>query len=136
MLKAWSKTISTLCLSSGESELAALAKGAAEGLGVESIMKDFGMSVKVELHSDATAAIGIANRQGLGRIRHVAVADLWVQQRLKNGDFSVAKVPGLENLSDLMTKALDSTRIDKLLDLMNVLKKSVIGDRAQGAGGV
>ena len=83
MLKAWSKTLSTLALSSGESELAAMAKGSAEGLGLQAILQDFGINVKVEVHSDATAAIGIASRQGLGRIRHIAVADLWVQQKLK-----------------------------------------------------
>ena len=71
MLKAWSKTITTLALSSGESELAAMSKGAAEGLGIESIFEDFGLKVAIEIHSDATAAIGIASRQGLGRIRHV-----------------------------------------------------------------
>ena len=125
MLKAWSKTITTLALSSGESELAALAKGAAEGMGIESILQDFGITVAIELHSDATAAIGIANRQGLGRIRHVAVADLWVQQRLKAGDFSVHKVNGLENISDLMTKALDAGRIDLLLKMMGVEVRGV-----------
>ena len=124
MLKAWSKTITTLALSSGESELSAMAKGAAEGLGVEAILKDFGIEVLVEIHSDATAAIGIASRQGLGRIRHIAVADLWIQQRLKAGDFTVSKVNGLDNLSDLMTKALDAVRIEKLLDLMGVVNKS------------
>jgi len=120
MVKSWSKTITTLALSSGESELAALAKGAAEGLGIQSIFRDFGIEMKIELHSDATAAIGIASRQGLGRIRHVAVADLWVQQRLKAGDFTVHKVNGLDNISDLMTKALDGVRIDMLLKSMDV----------------
>ena len=127
-MKSWSKTISTLALSSGESELAALAKGAAEGLGIESILGDFGITVKVELHSDATAAIGIAGRQGLGRIRHVAVADLWVQQRLKAGDFKVFKVNGLENIPDSMTKALDAVKITEFLKLMNVADKEVVTD--------
>ena len=99
MVKSWSKTLSTLALSSGESELAALAKGTAEGLGIQSILSDFGIRIEIQIHSDATAAIGIAGRQGLGRIRHVAVADLWVQQRLKAGDFKVFKVNGLDNIS-------------------------------------
>ena len=120
MIKSWSKTISTLALSSGESELAAMSKGAAEAMGLESIFQDFGCKVGVELHSDATAAIGIASRQGLGRIRHVAVADLWIQQRLKAGCFSVHKVPGNDNVSDLMTKALDAPRIDMLLERMGI----------------
>ena len=123
MIKAWSKTITTLALSSGESELSAMAKGAAEGMGLQSILGDFGLDVKVEIHSDATAAIGIAARQGLGRIRHVAVADLWIQQRLKAGAFSVAKVAGLANMSDLMTKALEAPRIDLLLRMMGVNAK-------------
>ena len=136
MLKAWSKTLTTLCLSSGESELAALAKGAAEGLGVQSIMRDFGMEIRVEMHSDATAAIGIAQRQGLGRIRHVATADLWVQQRLKAGDFTVAKVNGLDNISDLMTKALDAVRIAKLLELMGIVCKTDAASDHKCDGGV
>ena len=128
MVKSWSKTLSTLALSSGESELAALAKGTAEGLGIQSILGDFGIRIEIQIHSDATAAIGIAGRQGLGRIRHVAVADLWVQQRLKAGDFKVFKVNGLDNVSDLMTKALDAVKITDFLKTMNVVDKELKTD--------
>ena len=114
MLKAWSKTIPTIALSTGEAELAAMAKGAAEGLGMVSLLHDFGRGAKVELHSDATAAIGIAARQGLGRIRHVAVTDLWIQQQLKLGGLSTCKVNGRDNPADLMTKPLDGARTAEL----------------------
>ena len=120
LLKAWSKTIPTLALSSGESELSALAKGAAEGLGARSLFHDLGVEVSLEIHSDATAAIGIAARQGLGRIRHISVADLWVQQRLKAGDFRTFKIPGADNPSDLMTKPVGSDLIHKFLKILNV----------------
>ena len=56
------------------------------------------------MYSDATAAIGMVKRLGLGRVRHLAVADLWIQQRLRKGDFFVHKVPGKENPSDAYTK--------------------------------
>ena len=125
MLKAWSKTLSTLALSSGESELAAMAKGSAEGLGLQAILQDFGINVKVEVHSDATAAIGIASRQGLGRIRHIAVADLWVQQKLKEGSFTAHKVLGTENPADLMTKALDAVKIKDFLDKLGIVELGV-----------
>ena len=36
-MKAWSKTLGVLALSSGESELAAVARAATEGLGLQSI---------------------------------------------------------------------------------------------------
>ena len=120
MIKSWSKTLSTLALSSGESELAAMAKGAAEGLGLQAVLLDFGVETEVEIHSDATAAIGIASRQGLGRIRHIAVTDLWIQQRMKAGDLKAFKVDGLKNVSDLMTKPRDLPRMDLLMESIGV----------------
>ena len=34
--------------------------------------------MRLTLKSDATAAIGITQREGLGKVRHLATADLWV----------------------------------------------------------
>ena len=53
-------------------------------------------------------------------MRHLAVADLWVQERLRSGDFALSKVPGSENPADLMTKFIDKPVMDKLLPLINV----------------
>ena len=92
-----------MALSSGESELAAVTKAAAEALGIQSVLSDFGVSVKIEIHSDATAAIGICKRQGLGRVRHLTTADLWVQQKVRSRELKLFKLPGTENPSDLMT---------------------------------
>ena len=85
MLKWWSKTQPTLALSSGEAELAAIVKATSEGLGLMTVMAEFDIPVDLVVKSDAVAAIGIVKRQGLGRVRHLAVADLWVQQRSKRG---------------------------------------------------
>ena len=126
MIKCWSKTLSTLALSSGESELAGMVKGAAEGLGMASVLRDFGIPIEVELYSDATAAIGIASRQGLGRIRHIAVADLWIQQRLKSGELAAFKVDGKKNVADLMTKALEAPRIEELIESMDVTHTEIL----------
>ena len=97
-----------------------MAKGAAEGFGNIAVLSDFGLEAKLEIHSDATAAIGIANRQKLGRILHIAVVDLWIQQRLLVGDFTMHKVFGKDNTSDLMTKALDGPRITELLQRLRI----------------
>ena len=75
-----------IALSTGESELGAVVKGAAEGMGLQSLLRDFGFEVNLHLLSDATAAIGIVRRLGLWRVRHLATADLWIQQRLRRGD--------------------------------------------------
>ena len=70
VLKGWSKTQSLIALSSGESELYATLRAAAEALGIMSMMKDLGYSVKGEVWSDASAALGIIHRTGLGKLTH------------------------------------------------------------------
>ena len=68
LVKHWAKTQTTISLSSGESELHGIASGCAQALGVQSLMHDMGWKMPITVHSDATAAIGIARRKGLGKI--------------------------------------------------------------------
>eukprot|EP00969_Alexandrium_andersonii_P144754 6401224-Alexandrium_andersonii.AAC.1 len=77
----WSATQKTSALSSGEAELAGIVKGAAEGLGLTAIAQDLGFTAALEVCADSSAAIGICRRTGIGRVRHLAVAQLWVQER-------------------------------------------------------
>ena len=78
------------------------------------------MYPSITLKSDATAAIGIVQRLGLGRVRHLAVSDLWVQQKIRAKELDIEKVDGLNNPSDLMTKSMDRARICRLTSLMKV----------------
>ena len=80
-LKYWSKTQATIALSSGESELMGMVKAASEGLGVTALMRDLGIEVTGTVATDSAAALGIASRQGLGKVRHLDVNLLWVQQQ-------------------------------------------------------
>ena len=107
VLKWWSKTQPTLALSSGEAELAAIVRSTSEGLGMKAMMEEFGIKVDLVVKSDAVAAIGIVKRQGLGRVRHLAVADLWVQQKAKGGEVQYMKLEGRLNTSDMLTKAVE-----------------------------
>ena len=78
LLKSWSKTQSLIALSSGESEFYGALKAAAEGLGMISILKDYGVKIRGQVPGDASAALGIINRQGLGRTRHIDTGLLWI----------------------------------------------------------
>ena len=66
-VKAWSKTMGVLALSSGKSELTAVVRAATEGLGLQSILGDFDLCGHVAIKSDATAAIGMVHRLGFGK---------------------------------------------------------------------
>ena len=83
------------------------------GLGLKAIGKDFGRKLDVHLHVDASAAIGIAQRKGLGKLRHLDTQALWIQDALQTRRVSVEKVLGAENPADLMTKHLDGQDIQK-----------------------
>ena len=91
-------------LSSGGCKLAAVG-AATEGMGLKSILNDFCLSGHVAIKSDATAAIGMAHRLGLGTVRQLAVGDLWVQH-VGSEKIPVSKMSGLENPSDAQTKYL------------------------------
>ena len=53
-VKAWSKTMGVLALSSGESELAAVVRAATQGMGLQSRLNDFCLCGHVAIRSDAT----------------------------------------------------------------------------------
>ena len=120
LVKQWSKTQSTLALSSGEAELHGIAAGIAQGLGMKSIANDLGFQIGVRVHTDATAALGICRRRGLGKIRHLDVTDLWCQEQVRLGKVSLHKVLGSENPADIMTKYTDSATLKKMLGIMNL----------------
>ena len=125
MIKSWSKTMATISLSTGEAELGATVKGAAEAEGVRSILRDYGLDASIGLESDASAAVGITGRLGLGRVRHLAVSDLWIQQKVRNQELSIAKIAGAHNPADLLTKAMAKVRIDYLIGLMGMGEPSL-----------
>ena len=104
LVKHWSSTQKSVTLSSGEAELSGLVKAAAEGLGLQSLAADLGLKTQLRLCADSSAAIGICRRSGIGRVRQLAVGQLWVQERLRAGAFTLAKIRGEVNTADLLTK--------------------------------
>ena len=117
-VKHWSKTQSTIALSSGEAELVGIGSGCAQGLGLQSLAADMGWTLKLSVHSDATAALGIAKRRGLGKIRHLHCTDLWIQERVRNKDLELHKVLGSENPADIFTKYVDAAIMENTLHKM------------------
>ena len=106
-MKHWSSTQTTVALSSGEAELGGICKGAAHALGIQAIAKDLGIELGIRLRSDATAALGMSRRLGIGKVRHLDTSLLWIQQKVRNKDLELDKIPGGENPADLLTKHLD-----------------------------
>jgi len=115
LLKAYSRTQANIALSSAEAELYATVVAASEGLGMKAMAKDFGMSLDPYLNVDASAAIGIMQRKGLGKLRHLDTQSLWIQDAVRQCRVIVEKVKGTENPADLMTKHLDGPSMSDML---------------------
>ena len=111
VIKTWSKDQSVIALSSGEAELHAANYGSAQALGLCSFANDLGVNLNVNLLIDAKATVGVIRRRGLGKVRHIEVQDLWLQEAVKGKKIQLEKVPSARNTADLMTKPLTRAEI-------------------------
>ena len=108
----------SITLSSGEAELVAAVKMSTELLGILQLLEDWGVKKEAKVYVDSAAAIGITQRKGAGKLRHVKVGMLWIQEKVEDGELQVAKVLGTENPADAMTKHLSGGKIQQLLERM------------------
>ena len=58
--------------------------------------EDMGVTINIDLYTDASAAKGIANRIGLGKVRHLETNQLWIQAKVADGLLGVHKIKGTE----------------------------------------
>ena len=115
VLKTDSRQQKTVALSSAEAELHAMVAASAEALGIVALMKDMGVDAIGEVYADSSAALGIAQRQGMGKVRHIRTQALWVQEVRATGRLSYKKVLGTRNPSDILTKHVASTLLEQHL---------------------
>ena len=118
-----SKTQSHIALSSGESELYSTFKAAAETFGLIAMLKDFGWSLN---WSDANVAIGIINKNGLGKTRRIETGSLWVQHIAAQQRLGFSNAIGKDNPADLFATYSDLKIIDHHLEDINYHKTRMI----------
>ena len=112
-IQTWSKTQSVVALPSGEAELYALVKATGEGLGVQSLLQDLGMKAEIEVLADASAALRIVARKGLGKVRHLQANYLWVQDVAAKGRAKYEKAKGADKPADVLTKPVGAKTLEK-----------------------
>ena len=130
VIKTYSKQQRTIALSSAEAELHALVAASAETIGIVALLKDMGCVATGDVYSDSSAALGIAQRQGMGKLRHVRTQALWVQDVRIEGRLSYKKVLGSRNPADALTKYMPSTLMNQHLATINLEAR---GGRAEAA---
>ena len=74
-----------------------------EGLNVQRLAESLGDELPLELRTDASAARGVILRQGVGKVRHLQVKQLWLQENVAAGELTIVKIPRAENCADALT---------------------------------
>ena len=94
-------------------------KASSVALGLRSLYADLDETLKIHVHTDASSARSIATRKGLGKVRHLAVHLLWLQDKTASGEVTVFKVRGDENPADMLTKYLAQANMLKCMKKLN-----------------
>ena len=118
LIKSYSKTQTIVALPSAESEFYAPLKAAQEGRGITALAKDLDVLVKPKIMVDASNALGVAPRLGIGKIRHLQTGALWLQDEELRKVIRLSKVPGRENNSDTITKNVSRELLERHLQSM------------------
>ena len=116
VIYTFSRNQKSVALSSGEAEYYAGASAASDSILLkEAIQFLTGRRCQVNLYLDSSAARGIITRQGVGRVKHLQIRTLFLQELHKQGTLSVHPVGTKENTADIGTKPLSGKRIKLLL---------------------
>ena len=79
---------------------------------------------------DNAAACSLANKRGVGKIRHLEGKLLWIQDKTESQELQVERVESALNISDLGTKPLTAVRLKTfsfLLGAMDVASGERVG---------
>ena len=131
-LKAHTRKQTIIARSSAEAELCAAALGASESKGIVPLLRDLGYEMKPVLAIDAKATEHILHRQGIGKLKHIDVAHLWMQDDIRSKRLRVRSVKSEENVADLGAKPPDKTVIAKhclALGYVNMAEENVQCER-------
>ena len=109
-ITGWSRTQNSITLSSAEAELVAMCKLSAELMGYLSMWRDWGRELKGIVLGDSSAALAISKRKGAGKLRHIKIGLLWIQEKQDSGELTFDKIAGQNNPADLMTKHVNEKK--------------------------
>ena len=122
-----SSTQIPISTSSGEAEFYGCVKSASRGLGLRRNCIDLGLTlisglpINLRLYTDSSSAMGTASKRGMGKIRHLEIGSLWLQQAVNDRKLVITKIDGKKNPPDILTKFVDNATLLRMLKLAGLL---------------
>jgi hypothetical protein len=132
----FSRTQPVISLSSCEAELYASNMTASEVILARSILQEVQTKQDhaqqkhdkkmkpIIMRMDAASTITALSRPGVGRLKHVDIRDLWLQDQVKMKRLKIVKVPGTENIADLATKYHPTSKLSELQQMIGLVPQS------------
>jgi hypothetical protein len=99
-----------------------MVKAASSGIGISEVLKELMAEAKLVIYTDSVAAKGIVMRRGAGRVKHLSVKQLWVQEVVRDRDVYICKVPRDLNPADLLTHSCSRQAHDAHLGRLGVVR--------------
>ena len=83
------------------------------------MLRDWGQLKPGIIYADSSSALAITKRKGAGKLRHIHINALWIQEKQDRDDTTYANILCTEYPADLMTKHLVRDTVDKYLELLH-----------------
>lgn len=113
-----------IALSSAEAGLYASLKARCQAIDIQRMASDFGIEFKVIVHIDASAALAISNKMGLGKLRHTQAQHLFIQHQICGGRPETKTGLGKLNPADMFTTLLSAHEIHNHLEALGFEPRS------------
>ena len=78
-----------------------------------SLARDLNCRLHGRVWADSSAALAVVKRSGAGKLRHINISLLWVQEQEKLKKLVYEKVPGQDNPADLFTKGVGREKLQQ-----------------------
>ena len=132
MIHASNRRQKSISLSSCESELHGSLAAVQEGIFLKRVLERLcGSEVLLQHRVDSSSCRAVISKQGLSKLRHVEIAFLWIQEKLKLGEFVTGAISTKFCPPDLLTKPTGGARTKLLCYMMGVVQNGEVIGQAE-----
>ena len=89
-------------------------------LAMAAYAKDIGLDLGCQVYCDSSAALGIAQRAGIGKVHHLRTQGLWIEEVRISGRIKYLKVLVSKNPADLTTKHMSADLNMQHIETLNI----------------
>jgi hypothetical protein len=120
LLQSYARTQNVVALSTCEAELLAISTATQEGIYITHLLSEINVEVTLKVRSDSSAARMVVARRGPGRMKHIQIRHLWLQEGYRRGTFELGIIKSDENIADVFTKGFAGPRHGYLKSLLGL----------------